>query len=164
MRLAVWECGPVMVASECCTSFTRGKSIRRARLLGFGAVTERLPAAGFELPPDAKEIVVVRHGASATLVPGEPFALLDGHSDPPLSPAGEEQARAVAERLAGEPLQALFVTPLQRTAQTAAPLAAATGLEPVVIARPARGPPRRLGARRVPRRASSNATRSRCGR
>jgi probable phosphoglycerate mutase len=40
----------------------------------------------------------------------------------------------VAARLAGERLSALFITPLQRTAQTAAPLAAATGLEPVVRA------------------------------
>ena len=47
--------------------------------------------------------------------------------------AGERQARAVADHLAGEPLAGLFVTPLRRTAQTAAPLAAVTGLEPVVV-------------------------------
>jgi probable phosphoglycerate mutase len=39
----------------------------------------------------------------------------------------------VAERLGGERFAGLFVTPLQRTAQTAAPLAALTGLEPVVV-------------------------------
>jgi 2,3-bisphosphoglycerate-dependent phosphoglycerate mutase len=40
----------------------------------------------------------------------------------------------MAERLAGETLGGLFVTPLQRTAQTAAPLAKRLGLEPRVIA------------------------------
>jgi 2,3-bisphosphoglycerate-dependent phosphoglycerate mutase len=87
----------------------------------------------FAVPPDATELVIVRHGASASLVPGKPFDLVGGHSDPPLSPAGELQAEAVGVRLRGEPLKALFVTPLQRTTQTAAPLAAATGLEPVVL-------------------------------
>ncbi|MEA2429200.1 MAG: 2,3-bisphosphoglycerate-dependent phosphoglycerate mutase [Thermoleophilaceae bacterium] len=75
----------------------------------------------------------MRHGASAHAVPGRPFDLLDGHADPPLAPEGEEQARALARRLDGQPIDGLFVTPLQRTAQTAAPLAAATGMEPVVI-------------------------------
>jgi 2,3-bisphosphoglycerate-dependent phosphoglycerate mutase len=36
----------------------------------------------------------------------------------------------VAERLAGEPVAAIYVTPLRRTAQTAAPLARRLGLEP----------------------------------
>jgi probable phosphoglycerate mutase len=77
----------------------------------------------------------VRHGASAAAVPGEPFEELEGQSDPPLAPEGEQQARAVAERLAGsgETFAGLFVTTLKRTAQTAAPLAELTGLEPVVI-------------------------------
>jgi probable phosphoglycerate mutase len=66
-------------------------------------------------------------------VPGEPFPLLDGHGNPALAPEGEEQAIYVAERLAAEPLGGLFVTPLQRTAQTAAPLAAVLGVEPVVV-------------------------------
>jgi 2,3-bisphosphoglycerate-dependent phosphoglycerate mutase len=96
-------------------------------------MNESYPQRAFAVPPDATELVVVRHGASAPLVPGEPFALLGGHSDPPLAPEGESQAEAVAARLTGEPLRALFVTPLQRTAQTAAPLAAAAGLEPVVL-------------------------------
>jgi probable phosphoglycerate mutase len=77
--------------------------------------------------------VLVRHGASQPAVPGEPFPLLDGHGNPPLAPEGEEQAIYVAERLATEPLAGLFVTTLQRTAQTAAPLAAVLGLEPVVV-------------------------------
>ena len=87
----------------------------------------------FAVPRDATELVIVRHGASASLVPGKPFDLVGGHSDPPLSEVGAAQAELIAARLRGEPLKAVFVTPLQRTAQTAAPLARATGLEPVVM-------------------------------
>ena len=97
-------------------------------------MSESYPQRLFAVPPDAVELIVIRHGASAAFVPGEPFDLVDGHSDPPLSPEGRHQAEALAARLAGERLSALFITPLQRTAQTAAPLAAATGLEPVVRA------------------------------
>jgi probable phosphoglycerate mutase len=91
------------------------------------------PQRPFRLPDGATEIVLVRHGASAAAVPGSPFPLVDGRGDPPLADAGHAQAQAVGERLAGEGLQALFVTTLQRTVQTAAPLAEATGLEPAVV-------------------------------
>jgi probable phosphoglycerate mutase len=91
------------------------------------------PQRAFMLPPGATELIIVRHGASAAAVPDQPFDLLDGHSDPPLAPEGEEQAQEVADRLAPEPLGALFVTPLQRTAQTAEPLVQRTGLTPHVI-------------------------------
>src|SRR4051812_38990802 len=94
---------------------------------------ESYPQRAFPPPPDATEVVLVRHGASAAAVPGEPFETLEGQSDPPLAPEGERQARAVAERLRSESFAGLFVTPLRRTAETAAPLAAATGLEPVVV-------------------------------
>jgi 2,3-bisphosphoglycerate-dependent phosphoglycerate mutase len=87
----------------------------------------------FALPPGATEVILVRHGASAPAVPGQPFPLLDGHGDPPLAPEGEVQAERVAARLADEELSALYVTTLTRTHRTAAPLAARTGLEPVVV-------------------------------
>lgn len=97
-------------------------------------MAESYPQRAFALPPDATEVVLVRHGASAAAVPGEPFETVEGgQSDPPLAPEGEEQARAVAARLGGDSFAGLFVTSLQRTAQTAAPLAAATGLVPVVV-------------------------------
>ena len=67
-------------------------------------LSERYPQRAFSLPPDATEVVLVRHGASAAAVPGEPFPLVLGRGDPPLSPEGEQQAAAVADRLAGEPL------------------------------------------------------------
>ena len=87
----------------------------------------------FAAPEGATEVIVVRHGASAIGQPGITFDLLDGHSDPPLSDAGLEQAERVAERLAGEPISRIFVTGLARTVQTAAPLAARLGLEPVEV-------------------------------
>src|SRR3954452_14356710 len=94
---------------------------------------DRYPQRRFAPPPGSTEVVLVRHGASAAAVPDEPFDLLDGHADPALAPEGREQARAVAERLAREQPAYLFVTPLRRTQETAAPLAEATGLEPVVV-------------------------------
>jgi probable phosphoglycerate mutase len=94
---------------------------------------EAYPQRSFAVPPDATEVILLRHGASAHAVPGEPFPLVDGCADPALAPEGVEQARAAARRLSGERVDALFVTTLQRTRQTAAPLAEATGLEPRVV-------------------------------
>jgi probable phosphoglycerate mutase len=87
----------------------------------------------FAAPPGSTRILLVRHGESAAFVEDKPFALLDGHGDPPLrDPDGLEHAERVAERLADEDITAIYVTPLQRTAQTAAPLADRLGLEPRV--------------------------------
>jgi probable phosphoglycerate mutase len=47
----------------------------------------------------------------------------DGHGDPPLDPVGERQAELLADRLVHERIDAIYVTSLQRTQQTAAPLA-----------------------------------------
>lgn len=53
--------------------------------------------------------------------------------DPGLTAYGRAQAGAVAARLAREPLDAIYVSPFRRARDTAAPLAEASGLEPVVI-------------------------------
>jgi probable phosphoglycerate mutase len=86
----------------------------------------------FSPPPGAADLLIVRHGESAPAREGEPAPLVDGHSDPALDPVGERQAQALADRLASEPIAAIYVTTLQRTVQTAAPLAARLGLTPVV--------------------------------
>lgn len=86
----------------------------------------------FAAPPGAARILLVRHGESAAFREDAPFALVDGHADPPLHADGEAQAQRLAARLADEDVTAIYVTPLQRTAQTAAPLAARLGLEPQV--------------------------------
>ncbi len=87
----------------------------------------------YELPPGSTEVVLVRHGASEAAFVGSSFPLVDGHSDPALSDVGRIQAATVAARLADEDIGALFVTSLRRTHETAAPLVAATGLEPTVV-------------------------------
>ena len=90
----------------------------------------------FEVPPGATEIVLVRHGETIETDPDRPFPLLDGYGDPELRVDGIEQADRVAERLAGSGrVDAIYVTPLRRTAETAAPLAARLGLEPIVESR-----------------------------
>lgn len=94
----------------------------------------QVPQRPFSVPPGATEIIIVRHGASAAAVPGTPFPLVDGRGNPPLSDVGQTQALAVRERFAaGERIDRMVVTTLQRTAQTAAPLASALGLEPEVV-------------------------------
>ena len=85
-------------------------------------------------PPGSTELLLVRHGASADSVEGETFELVKGQGDPPLSAAGRHQAELVGLRLAQESFDGLYVSTLQRTAQTAAPLVARCGLTPVVDA------------------------------
>ncbi len=55
-----------------------------------------------------------------------------GALDVSLSPAGNEQARAIADALEGIRLDAVVASPLRRALETAAPLARARGLEPLV--------------------------------
>jgi 2,3-bisphosphoglycerate-dependent phosphoglycerate mutase len=86
----------------------------------------------FEPPPGAADLLIVRHGESAPAREDQPAELADGHSDPALDPVGVGQAERLADRLAGEPIDAIYVTTLRRTAQTAAPLAARLGLTPQV--------------------------------
>lgn len=85
----------------------------------------------FRRPEGACEILLVRHGESAPALEGQSFPDVDGHGDPPLDPVGERQAEQVAVRLvsSGEPISAIYVTTLQRTLQTAGPLARRLGIE-----------------------------------
>ncbi len=85
----------------------------------------------FVAPPGATTVLLVRHGESAPAVPGAPFPLRDGHGDPPLDPVGVEQAELLGERLRAQRVDAIYVTSLRRTHETAAPLARRTGLEPI---------------------------------
>jgi len=94
-------------------------------------VTE-YPQARFAPPPGATDVLLVRHGQSAPARPEEPFPLVEGQGDPPLSPLGREQAAALGRRLAGAGLDAVYVTTLRRTRETAQPLLEATGLEPLL--------------------------------
>ncbi|MEM1436172.1 MAG: histidine phosphatase family protein [Pseudomonadota bacterium] len=86
----------------------------------------------FAAPPGATELILIRHGESRAASPDAPFPLVDGQGDPELHANGHAQALRVADRLKPEPISAIYVTNLQRTAQTAAPLSEQLGLEPRV--------------------------------
>jgi probable phosphoglycerate mutase len=86
----------------------------------------------FSVPDSALDLLLVRHGQSQEYVEGKPFPRVDGHGDPPLSELGHAQALRVCDRLAGTGIDAIYVTTLRRTAQTAAPLAERLGLAPTV--------------------------------
>jgi probable phosphoglycerate mutase len=86
----------------------------------------------FTLPPGAARLLLVRHGETTPLTDGIPVPLLEGASNPDLDPVGVVEARRLAERLARLPIAAIYVTPLVRTHQTAAPLAERLGLRPRV--------------------------------
>ena len=77
-----------------------------------------------QAPPSATLVLLVRHGQTPTtgkLLPGRAAGL---H----LADTGHEQARRVAERIAELPrVDAVYASPLERTRETAAPIAKATG-------------------------------------
>ena len=72
------------------------------------------------------ELLIIRHGL--------PLRIDDagGPADPALSEVGHEQARRLASWLRTEPIKAVYTSPMARARQTAAPLASALGLEPIV--------------------------------
>jgi probable phosphoglycerate mutase len=87
----------------------------------------------FRPPAGATQLLFVRHGESAGPVDGAVMPRLGVQADPPLHAEGEEEARRVAERLHHEPVDAIYTSPLARCRQTAAPLAAVTRLDPLVV-------------------------------
>src|SRR5215472_1826566 len=92
------------------------------------------PQRPFRPPPGATELLLIRHGQSEAYLDGTSFPLVGGHGDPPLSPAGHDQARRLGVRLGSAGIAAIYVTTLRRTAETAAPLAERLGLVPKVEA------------------------------
>lgn len=74
-------------------------------------------------------LILIRHGQT----PNNVHNLLDTAAPgPALTPLGELQAAAVPGAAADERIDALYISNLTRTALTAAPLAAARGLDPLV--------------------------------
>lgn len=75
------------------------------------------------------QLVLVRHALP------ERVAHSDGtFADPGLTPDGHAQAQRLVGALAGEPVEALYTSTMRRAVETAAPLAAARGLDPVTRA------------------------------
>jgi broad specificity phosphatase PhoE len=95
---------------------------RRALVLLLPLVVALLAAAPLPAPAPATVVILVRHAERAP-----------GTGDPPISETGQARARALAElgKVAG--VQVIITTQFQRTQQTAAPLAEALGLTPVVV-------------------------------
>lgn len=55
-----------------------------------------------------------------------------GPADPELAPEGHAQAEHMAKYLSTERIDAIYTSPMKRASQTAAPLAEALGVEPIV--------------------------------
>jgi broad specificity phosphatase PhoE len=75
------------------------------------------------------QLILVRHGETVHNVAG----IAQGWNDSALSPAGEEQVRRLAERLASSSVDAIFSSPLQRALSTARTISAATGVDVRII-------------------------------
>lgn len=67
-------------------------------------------------------VILVRHAERAP-----------GSQDPPLSAAGQQRAETLAKVVSGAGVETIYATQFQRTQQTAAPTATATGVMPVII-------------------------------
>jgi 2,3-bisphosphoglycerate-dependent phosphoglycerate mutase len=82
------------------------------------------------------QLIIVRHALPERIHPAD-AAEADrpgGPADPPLTELGEQQAERLVGALAAEEPAGLYVSPLARAKGTAAPLAAALGREPTVVA------------------------------
>lgn len=79
----------------------------------------------------SNEILLVRHGETDDNAADRFQGQLDTH----LNERGREQSRALARRLAGEGLRALYSSPLSRARETAEIVGAELGLQPVYDAR-----------------------------
>ncbi len=89
--------------------------------------TDPSPAETSERAPTTT-VLFVRHGQTPTTGKVLPGRAPDLH----LAETGLAQAEKVAERLSVLPVTALYASPLERTLETAAPIARALSLEPVV--------------------------------
>ncbi len=76
------------------------------------------PTLRSALEPDNCEVLLIRHGRSADVVPGSPES-----ADPPLHEIGHQQAAALDRRLAPLALAGVYSSHLARAVQTAEPLA-----------------------------------------
>jgi 2,3-bisphosphoglycerate-dependent phosphoglycerate mutase len=90
--------------------------------------------ARYTRPAEATEFLLVRHGASAPFIEGQPFPLRDGHGDPALDETGRVQADRLVPRLLREQVDAVYVTTLRRTTETITPYLQASGRQAEVVA------------------------------
>jgi len=87
----------------------------------------------FRVENGATELLLIRHGDAE-----HPRGVMDDDPkkfDLPLTPRGQRQAQALAERLAGRAIGAVYSSPLLRTRETADALASKLGLPVIEDAR-----------------------------
>jgi len=80
---------------------------------------------------EAVRLYLIRHGQSASnaaRIEGKPSS-----HDPPVTPAGEEQARRLGARMAAYGVDAIYASPLQRAYNTGLEIAKITGHEITVV-------------------------------
>ena len=75
-------------------------------------------------------VFLVRHAERADTASGGPAMMA---TDPSLSDAGQARATALAAALKDAGIDMIFVTEYKRTQQTAAPVAKALGVTPIVV-------------------------------
>jgi probable phosphoglycerate mutase len=80
---------------------------------------------------ETTRILLVRHGETDWNASGR----IQGHNDTPLNAAGRQQAQRTAQRLAREPIKALYSSDLARAFETATIIGAPLGLTVVASAR-----------------------------
>ena len=74
------------------------------------------------------ELILVRHGLPVRR------ENTDGPADPDLAPDGHAQAQLFAQYVMNhDKVDAIYTSPLRRAVQTASPLAALTGLTPIIV-------------------------------
>jgi probable phosphoglycerate mutase len=82
---------------------------------GTHTVTDEIPQPVVHRRSDYPvELLLIRHGESAQVVPGTEAA-----HDPPLSPTGRSEAAALASRLSGKVLDSVWSSDLSRAVETA---------------------------------------------
>jgi broad specificity phosphatase PhoE len=101
-------------------------------------------------------ILLLRHGQTDWNHSGR----WQGHADIPLNETGQKQAEALCQRLRSWPIDTIYTSDLQRCVQTAVPLAAELGIEPIKKRCGASEMWATLAASRANRRVSSSPT---CG-
>ena len=74
------------------------------------------------------DLLLIRHAEPVRIAEGE----VVGPADPGLTPRGHDQAARLGAWIAVEGVDAIVTSPLRRARETAAPLAAALGLEPEI--------------------------------
>ena len=76
-------------------------------------------------------VLLIRHGENDYVKKGRMAGRLPGVH---LNEKGRQQSQAVAERLAGAPVKAIYSSPMERALETAGPIAKSLGLE--IVTRP----------------------------